>query len=353
MSSDYTRQDFGFHFPARRRNGKLVEGWNRQQNAIPGERPATRTTESAGRRPARPRRLGIGAPSANAMKIITDERCLEYSAPGHPERPERIRHTLEVLRNQTCLPLEWLPPGEAPDECILRAHSSEHLARLEQAKDFDSDTPFFPGIGQHARRSVGAALRALAEARAGQPSFSLMRPPGHHATRHRAMGFCYLNNIAILALEALARGSRRVAVFDFDVHHGNGTEAILLNHPGAFFLSVHQFPGYPGSGTRNLGGNCFNFPVAPQTARAEYVQVLRSALDHLETLRPDLIAVSAGFDAYLRDPLAQGSLEAEDYRWLGASLRKSGAPVVSLLEGGYSPELPDLVFAYLRGLEEA
>ena len=164
------------------------------------------------------------------------------------------------------------------------------------------------------------------------------------------MGFCYLNNIAIATLEALATGAKKVAVYDFDVHHGNGTEAILLNQPGAFFYSIHQHPCYPGTGTANVGKNCFNYPVAPRTPREEYRKVLQRALDDLKSQKPDLVAVSAGFDAYARDPLAQETLEAEDFHWLGESMRKLGVPVLSLLEGGYSKDLPELILAYLKGL---
>ena len=285
------------------------------------------------------------------MRIITDERCTGYWHPGHPERPERIITTLARLRSQTELPITWSTPGPGDDAAILRAHTAEHLTRLSQAEDFDEDTPFFPNLTDYARASVGAALDALKAARAGETVFSLMRPPGHHATRNRAMGFCYLNNIAIAALEALATGAKRVGVLDFDVHHGNGTESILLNKPGAAFFSIHQFPCYPGTGTRNLGDNCYNYPVLPQTARGEYRQILASALEHLEAFKPTLVAVSAGFDAYARDPLAQGALEKEDFYWLGQSLRNLGVPLFSLLEGGYSSALPELILAYLKGLE--
>lgn len=284
------------------------------------------------------------------MRIITDERCTGYSHPGHPERPERISSTREKLRRQTELPIDWSNPGPCDEAAILRAHSSDLVTRLIRSEDFDTDTPFFPNIADYARASVGAALEALKAARAGETVFSLMRPPGHHATRNRAMGFCYLNNVAIAALEALANGTRRVAVFDFDVHHGNGTESILLNKPGAAFFSIHQFPCYPGTGTRNVGANCFNYPVPPQTLRGEYRHVLASAVEHLQSFKPGMVGVSAGFDAYARDPLAQGSLEAEDFYWLGQSLRNLGVPLFSLLEGGYSPDLPDLILAYLKGL---
>jgi acetoin utilization deacetylase AcuC-like enzyme len=285
------------------------------------------------------------------VRIITDERCTGYSHPGHPERPERILATLRRLRTQTELPITWSQPGSCDDAAILRAHTAEHLARLNKLADFDEDTPSYPNLAAYARASVGAALDALKAGRAGATVFSLMRPPGHHATRDRAMGFCYLNNMAVAVLEALATGAKRVAVFDFDVHHGNGTEAILLNNPDAAFFSIHQFPCYPGTGTRNVGSNCFNYPVLPQTPRTEYRHVLTSALEHLQTFKPGLVAVSAGFDAYARDPLAQGSLELEDFYWLGQSLRSLGVPLFSVLEGGYSADLPELILAYLKGLE--
>ena len=284
------------------------------------------------------------------MKIITDENCAEYSRPGHPERPARITRTLEKLRAQTELPITWAAPGPVDEAELLRAHTPRMIARLSQPQDFDADTPAHPGIAAYARASAGAALEALRCARAGETVFSLMRPPGHHATRESSMGFCYLNNVAIAALAAQAAGVRRVAVFDFDVHHGNGTEDILLYHEGAAFFSVHQHPCYPGTGAENVGDNCFNFPVPAHLPRAEYRQVLARALAALGRFHPELIAVSAGFDAYSRDPLAQGTLEVEDFFWLGESLRNLGVPLFSLLEGGYSRDLPELIFAYLQGL---
>jgi acetoin utilization deacetylase AcuC-like enzyme len=285
------------------------------------------------------------------MKIITDERCLEYSAPGYPERPLRVSKTLERLRAQKDLPITWAGPLSAPDEVIRRAHTPEHIARVQAAtENFDGDTPAYPKIFEHAERSIGGAMQAMKAARDGETAFSLLRPPGHHATRDHAMGFCFLNSIAIAALDALAGGVKRVAVFDFDVHHGNGTEAILLNRPQAAFFSIHQHPCYPGTGTSNAGNNCFNFPVAPRTPRGEYRKVLARALDELKKFKPGLVAVSAGFDAYARDPLAQETLEAEDYHWLGQSIRQLEIPAFSVLEGGYSNDLPELILSYLKGL---
>jgi len=286
------------------------------------------------------------------MKVITDESCTSYSSPGHPERPARISKTLEELRSQKEISIVWAEPLPVSEEILLRAHSKSHIARVrEAAEDFDGDTPAYPQIFEHACRSVGGALQALKAARAGETAFNLLRPPGHHATTERAMGFCYFNSIAIAVLEALATGIEKVAVFDFDVHHGNGTEAILLNRPNAAFFSIHQHPCYPGTGTRNTGNNCFNFPVAPRTPREEYRRTLSKALDGLKEFQPGMVAVSAGFDAYARDPLAQETLEPEDFHWLGQSIRQLGIPAVSLLEGGYSSDLPELILAYLRGLE--
>jgi acetoin utilization deacetylase AcuC-like enzyme len=285
------------------------------------------------------------------VKIITDERCAGYSSYGHPENPRRVTATIAYLKQQAELPLVWAVPGEVRDEHILRAHAPELLARLKIAEDFDGDTPFYKHIADYARTSAAAALDALKAARNGENVFSLMRPPGHHATRDQAMGFCYLNNIAIAALAALAVGAKRVAVYDFDVHHGNGTEAILLDRPGVAFFSIHLHPFYPGTGGANVGNNCFNYPVTPSAPRESYRAMLARSLDDLKKFKPDILAVSAGFDAYVRDPLGGGILEVEDFNWLGRSLRSLGVPMFSVLEGGYSRDLPELIFAYLKGVE--
>lgn len=293
-------------------------------------------------------KLGI---VAAGMKVITDERCTGYSSQGHPERPARVANTLSLLRTQTDVPITWAEPTAPEERAILRAHSEGHLHQVKEAlADFDADTPAHDNIYEHASRSVGGALHAMRAGRAGENVFTLLRPPGHHATRSRVMGFCYLNNIAIAALAALAEGVPSVAIFDFDVHHGNGTEAILVNQRGASFYSVHQYPCYPGTGSAHVGENCFNYPVLPETPRAEYMATVQRALGDLAQKKPALIGVSAGFDAYARDPLAQGSLEVEDYHKIGSQIRSLGIPTFSLLEGGYSRDLPQLILAYLKGL---
>jgi len=284
------------------------------------------------------------------MKIITTPVCTEYSQAGHPENPSRISRSCELLKSQQELNIEWIEPDTADDTSILRAHSEQMLQRLNEPEDFDGDTPFYPGIPAHARNSAGAALQAMRLGLKGEVVFSLMRPPGHHAMRGKAMGFCFLNNIAIAALAAKAEGIHQIAIYDFDVHHGNGTEDILLNEEGITFSSIHQHPCYPGTGAKDVGKNCFNHPVPPGISRTDYRKTLSGALEKLLQTKPDLIGVSAGFDAYSGDPLAQGTLESEDFYWLGQKLRETGKPMFHLLEGGYSRALPELILAYLKGL---
>lgn len=280
------------------------------------------------------------------MIIFHDARCLEYSTPGHPERPTRIAHTAPLLKDRHP-DWEWREPIAASKSALLRAHSSDHLARIRAAAhDFDADTPAYPNIYEHALRSAGAAIEAACAAVSGQHTFSLMRPPGHHATRDRAMGFCYLNNIAIAALAALANHTERVGIWDFDAHHGNGTEAIVANNSRIRFASIHQFPAYPGTGAKSFA-NIDNYPVAPFTPRAQHVHLSERALENLIAFKPDLILVSAGFDAYSGDPLVQMTLEHEDFAKFGDWLRKIGIPTAAVLEGGYSDELPELIDAFL------
>ena len=279
------------------------------------------------------------------MIILHDPSCAEYGSHMRPEQPARIQRSVTHLR-AAHPSWEWRLPGPLDEAVLLTAHTPALLRRIEHGPDIDDDTPYFPGIHRHARRAVAAALDAAHLALAGQKAFALMRPPGHHCTRNQAMGFCYLNQIAIAALNARGGGSVRVAVWDFDAHHGNGTEDILEGKPGLFFSSVHQYPGYPGTGTRSTV-NCRNFPVPPHAPRERHMAELARSWEAVLNFKPDLVLVSAGFDAYVHDPITEMALESDDFAELGRWVRQSGLPAAGVLEGGYSDDLPRLLDAYL------
>ena len=278
------------------------------------------------------------------MILFYDPLCAEYGSSMRPEQPSRVLRSAEHLR--TAHP-DWERREAAPAEesVLLAAHTPALLKRIQHAPDIDADTPYFEGIAGHARRAVGAALAASEAALAEQPAFALMRPPGHHCTRGQAMGFCYLNQIAIAAVHAASTG-RRVAVWDFDAHHGNGTEDILEGRPNLFFASVHQSPGYPGTGLRSTA-NCRNFPVAPHTPRERHMAALAESWAAVLAFKPELVLVSAGFDAYVGDPITAMTLEAADFAELGTWLRQHAGPAAAVLEGGYSTDLPGLIDAFL------
>lgn len=290
------------------------------------------------------------------MLMLHDPRCANYGSSVRPEQPARVTRSASHLRSAHP---DWTWRSEAElkatDDVLLLAHTANHLKRVAVPRDFDADTPHFPGVVEHARRAVACGLDAAQHALSHRtPVFSLMRPPGHHATANQAMGFCYLNQIAITALYARKQlGANKVAIWDFDAHHGNGTEGILQGHSDMFFASVHQYPGYPGTGTQDHGPYIRNWPVAPRTARVDHMAALRASLDAVVSFAPDLILVSAGFDAYARDPLTSMTLEADDFATLGRWLRESGPPAAALLEGGYHEDLPLLIDAFLSAWNNA
>jgi acetoin utilization deacetylase AcuC-like enzyme len=277
--------------------------------------------------------------------VFTHPSVATYHTPGHPEAPWRVSRTAELLRKSGFVVEP--PPVRATSDDVLTVHSPEHWSALQSGLFFDPDTPAHDGIDQIALTSLSGALSAADAALAGTPAFSLMRPPGHHAGRERIAGFCYLNNIAI-AVERLVRSGRTVAILDIDVHHGDGTESIALGRPGWFFVSLHQVPLYPGTGTASQD-NCLNFPLPPGTGETTYLATLDRALDAIRRRRPDLLAVSAGFDTHRDCPIAGLQLETSSYRAVGSRIAALGLPRFATLEGGYAAAVPEAISEFLRG----
>lgn len=278
------------------------------------------------------------------MKIFFSEKCLKYSHPGHPESPARVQSTYHFLKDKG---YEFIEPEPCSDADILRAHTSALIESVRKEKFFDPDTPSFSGIFDIAKLSAGSAVDAAELCLKGEKAFSLMRPPGHHATRSGLGGFCYFNNIAIASLK-VKKDAGRVAVIDFDCHHGNGTEDILLGKKDFLYLSLHQSPLYPGTGLVSRD-NCINCPLSPDTSPDEYLSAFQKGLKHVEKFDPDLLAVSAGFDSYRLDPIANLSLEKETYREIGSMLSRMNRPSFAVLEGGYSRDLAECVHMFLTG----
>ena len=281
--------------------------------------------------------------------VVWHPACaLHQAGAGHPERPERIAAVLEALRAPAlAADVEWVEAAPAPREALERVHPPRYLDALEALAargggPLDPDTVLGPRSWEAALASAGVALTAVERgiAQEGATAFGATRPPGHHALADRAMGFCFLNNVALAARHAQQLGKRQVIIVDWDVHHGNGTQAIFERDPSVRLVSMHQYPWYPGTGAaaeRGVG-NVFNVPRPPGLPRAVYVRDLLAAVTAaLDGWRPDLVLVSAGFDSLAGDPLGGFTLEPEDLAQCATELRRraAAAPVVAVLEGGY------------------
>ena len=279
------------------------------------------------------------------MKVFSDLATTAYNSPGHPEAPWRVSKTFERLTAAGLEPV--LPVVEASEADVLSVHTAKHWDTVRSGDYVDADTPHFHGIERIALTSLSGALSAYETARKGEPAFSLMRPPGHHASAEHIAGFCYFNNIAIACVRARKAGLR-VAVLDVDVHHGDGTEDIAFGREGWLFASLHQSPLYPGSGLISQE-NCLNFPLPPFTGEREYLPVLEQAIENVLKFKPDILGVSAGFDTYKECPIAQMKLEKGTYTKIGKLIAQTKLKRFAVLEGGYAPDLPVLIENFLNG----
>jgi len=273
------------------------------------------------------------------MKVFSDLATTAYGISGHPEAPFRVAKTFQRLAKGGFRP--EMPDVDATQADVLTVHTPRHWDQVRSGDYADADTPHFPGMEEIALISLSGALSAYESARAGEPAFSLMRPPGHHAAAERVAGFCYVNNIAVACTRALKDGLR-VAVLDVDVHHGDGTEAIALGKKGWLFTSLHQSPLYPGSGLASRD-NCLNYPLPPFTGEKEYLPALEQAIKDVMDFKPDILGVSAGFDTYKDCPIAQMKLEQGTYLKIGKLIAQTKLKRFAVLEGGYAPDLPILI----------
>jgi acetoin utilization deacetylase AcuC-like enzyme len=287
------------------------------------------------------------------MRLYTHPACLLHDpGPGHAERPARLHAVLQALDHDRFAALDRIEAPQAIREQLQRVHGAAHVREIllgappDDMLALDPDTVMGPGSTEAALRAAGAVVAAVDAVLGGSArrAFCAVRPPGHHATRDQAMGFCLFNNIAVGAAHALvAHGLKRVAIADFDVHHGNGTQAIFEHEPRVLFASSHQSPLYPDSGREDERGvgNIVNGTLSPGAGSHEFRELWDSVLlPRLHAFKPQLVLVSAGFDAHRNDPLADIRLGQEDYAWITERLAAladahAGGRLVSTLEGGY------------------
>lgn len=301
-----------------------------------------------------------------SVLLVTHPACLAHDpGAGHPECPARLRAVMAALEAPAFAALQRAEAPEATAADIARAHPGDYGPRLIGLEPpaggramLDADTHMSHGSAEAALRAAGGAMAAVDAVMDGTTrcAFVAVRPPGHHAEPDRAMGFCLFNGVAVAALHARARwGLRRVAVLDFDVHHGNGTQAMFAPDAELFYGSTHQSPCYPGTGARDetgVAGNVCNRPLRPGAGSAVFRAAWEEILAEMARFGPELVIVSAGFDAHAADPLAALMLQTEDFGWIAGRLaRAAGGKLVSVLEGGYDLEaLAASVAAYVGAL---
>ena len=303
--------------------------------------------------------------------LVSHPSFLEHdTGPYHPERPDRLRAVLAALDDPAFAELARVPAPEASLEELMRVHPQDYVEAILGVRPgpgehvhIDGDTVMSQGSAEAVQRAAGAAVTCVDAVMQGQArtAFAAVRPPGHHASPAIPGGFCLFNNVAVAARHAQARyGIERVAILDFDVHHGQGTQAVVEPDPSLFYGSTHQYPLYPGTGQSNERGidrNVANVPLRPNSGSAQFRHAWGEIiLPQLDRFAPELVIVSAGFDAHKADPLAQLSLETADFDWISRELlaiadRHARGRLVSALEGGYDlAALAEATAAHVRVL---
>lgn len=269
------------------------------------------------------------------MKIVFSPKCLEYEISGHPESPARVKNIFNVLKEND---FKFISALEASKKDILLVHTQEHFERILNKNYFDLDTPVIEPT--YPLLSVGIAIKAARER-----AFALVRPPGHHAGSNFLGGFCYFNNIAI----AVRKEDKRTVILDLDTHHGQGIQDIFLGSAKVLYISIHQSPLYPGTGLHSEQ-NCINYPLPAGTNEKMYLKTLEKCLEQIERFKPELLAISIGFDTFKEDPLAGFLLEDQSYEKIGKLIADLNLPTFCVLEGGYSNKIGLLAYNFLKFL---
>ena len=284
--------------------------------------------------------------------ITSDTYKNHNTGDGHPEKIDRVTAVIDNFKKLDNKNLIWKKPSKFEKSILIKTHSSEYINQVNQSfpqnglNFLDGDTVVSPGSKEATMDAVGSIITAIdgVEEKKFKNAFCAVRPPGHHAEKEKAMGFCIYNNVAVGANYLIEKyGYKKIAIIDFDVHHGNGTQEIFFNNEKVLYISTHQFPYYPGSGSEKEIGkfnNILNIPLEAGTSATEYLNAYELVLKKLKEFKPEFLLFSAGFDAHIDDPLAQLKLNAEDYytitkRTLEISKSFCKGNVVSILEGGY------------------
>jgi len=284
--------------------------------------------------------------------ITSDTYQNHITGDGHPEKVDRVTAVIDNFKKLNSKNLIWKKPVKFDQSLLINTHSPEYINQVSQSFPenglafLDGDTVVSPGSKEATKDAVGSIIAAIdgVQSKEFKNAFCAVRPPGHHAEREKAMGFCIYNNVAIGANYLIEKYKyNKIAIIDFDVHHGNGTQNIFYNNKKILYISTHQYPYYPGTGSEKEKGkfnNIFNIPLDAGTTAEEYLNAYEHVLNKIKEFKPEFLLFSAGFDAHIDDPLAQLKLESEDFykitkRTLELSKSFCNGNVVSILEGGY------------------
>jgi acetoin utilization deacetylase AcuC-like enzyme len=282
------------------------------------------------------------------IHVVYDSKCLDYNTPNHPESPLRVKLITSSLR---ALPsVTFTNPASYPGKYATAVHGKLHINKLRSSYNPFSETPITPHTYKYAKKAVDCAITAANLCLTSGATFSLTRPPGHHAGKNSISGFCYLNNLVIAANYLIEeKDTKRIAILDIDVHHGNGTQDLVLGNQRYLYASIHQHPLYPGTGITD-NQNCLNRPLSPGTRGPHYQVILSELIARIKAFKPEVLAVSIGFDTFSQDPLANFNLDIQDFHITATLINSLDLPTYYVLEGGYSNKVGDCAASFFSGI---